>query len=438
MSGGTGRARRNETRRRPSHGLIALAVAVATSLLAGPAAAVDYTIVPGGPPLTVTVSVSGDVANARFNGTAGQRVSLEMTGVSIGTSACCGVKVTLLRPDGRVVALSTVGTNGGFLDTQTLPTTGTYTVAVDPQNASAGEATLVLYDVPSDTTTSIVAGGASVGIETTVPGQNATATFTGTAGQRVSLAIGDVTFGSTGCCTTRVSIVKPDGKTLASTTVGTTGGFLDTQTLPTTGLYKIFVDPQNAATGSATLTLYNVPADSTGTIVAGGPAVTVTTTTPGQNATLTFSGTSGQRVSAEIGPTCCSTRIVIVKPNGQTLTSANFGLSGGFFDAVVLPSSGTYTLIVDPQAAAAGAVTVRLYDVPADASASTNAGGPAVTVATSVPGQNAAVTFAGTAGQRVSIAIGPSCCSGRVSLLRPNGTSLVSGTFGTFGGFLDT
>src|SRR5438093_7551519 len=77
------------------------------------------------------------------------------------------------------------------------------------------------------------------------------------------------------------------------------GGFMDVKTLPTTGTYTIVVDNYTTTTGSITLTLYNVPADFTGTITPGGASVTVTTTTPGQNGQLTFAGTAGQRISLQ-------------------------------------------------------------------------------------------------------------------------------------------
>ena len=81
----------------------------------------------------------------------------------------------------------------------------------------------------------------------------------------------DVTIGPSSCCSTKVSIVKPDGTALASpTSVGTSGGSIDAKTLPAAGSYTILVDPQSNATGSMTLTLHTVPPDATGSITAGG------------------------------------------------------------------------------------------------------------------------------------------------------------------------
>jgi len=411
------------------------------------------TIEPGGAPVTVTTTISGQNASLTFNGTASQRISLKMSSVTIGTSTCCSVRVSILKPDGTaLITPQILGTTGAFFDVQTLPVTGTYTIFIDPQNADVGSMTLTLYDVPPDPAPSITPGGAAVTVTTTVPGQNARPTFSGTAGQRISLRLTNVTIGTSTCCSVRVSILNPDGTTLVSPTLfGTTGGFIDVQTLATTGTYTIVVDPQNTDIGSATLTLNDVPADFTGTITPGGAAVTVTTTISGQNASLTFSGTASQRVSLQmtnvtIGTsTCCSVRVSIKKPDGTNLVSPTlFGTTGGFIDIQTLPATGTYTIFVDPQNTDVGSMTLTLNDVPADPTPSITAGGAAVTVTTTVPGQNARPTFSGTAGQRISlrmtaVSIGTStCCSTRVSILNPDGSTLVSPTFvGTTGGFID-
>ena len=414
---------------------------------------VTATITPGGPPVTVTTTVAGQNAVVSFDGTASQRISLRMTNVTIGTSTCCSVRVSIRKPDGtNLISPTSLGTPGAFFDVQTLPATGVYTIFVDPQNTDVGSITLTLYDVPPDPTPSITPGGPAVTITTTVPGQNARPTFSGTSGQRVSLRVTGVTIGTSTCCTVRVSILNPDGTTLVSPALfGTTGGFIDVQTLPQTGVYTIVVDPQSFEVGSATLTLNDVPADITGTITPGGPAVTVTTTVSGQNASLTFNGTASQRISLRmtdvtIGTsTCCSVRVSIRKPDGTNLISpSSVGTSGAFFDVQTLPATGVYTIFVDPQNADAGSMTLTLYDVPADATPSITPGGAALTVTTTVPGENVRPTFGGTAGQRISlrmtaVSIGTSiCCSARVSILNPDGSTLVSPTLvGTSGGFID-
>jgi subtilisin family serine protease len=316
---------------------------------------------PGGSPVTVSAGdVPGQNAVVRFSGTAGQRVAVRATGVTIGTSACCSFKLGIVGL-GQPVLL---GRNGGLLDTMRLPSSGVYSLLVDPQGMDAGSATLQIYDVPPDVTGSITPGGAPVTVSTSSLGQNAVVSFAGLAGQRVSLKLSGVTIGTSTCCSAKVSVLKPDGSTLVYPALfGTSGGFVDTKLLPVTGTYSIVVDPSGTDVGGATLQLYEVPPDLTGSLVVGGSPVSLTLSTPGQNGVLSFAGAAGQRVTIRatgvtIGPsTCCSTTLVIKKPDGVPLASGLAGTNGGTL-AATLPAAGTYSLVVDPQGAGTGSITV--------------------------------------------------------------------------------
>jgi subtilisin family serine protease len=391
-------------------------------------------ITPGGPAVTVTTTVPGQNAQLTFQGSAGQRVSLKVSGVTISQAT-----VSLLKPDGTALGSSVyIGPSGAYVDTRTLPVAGTYTISVDPSGQNTGSATFSLYDIPPDPTAPITPGGPAVTITTTVAGQSATLTFQGSAAQRVSLKISGVTISQA-----TVSLLKPDGTALGSSVyVGTSGAYIDTRTLPVAGTYTIVVDPSGQNTGSATFTLYDVPPDTTAPITPGGPAVTVTTTVPGQNAALTFQGSAGQRVSVKLSAlTISQATVSLLKPDGTALGSSVYvGTSGAYIDTRTLPLGGTYTIVVDPTGQNAGSATLTLYDVPPDATAPITPGGPAVTVTTTVPGQNANLTFQGAAGQRVSFKIsGVTISQATVSLLKPDGTALGSNvTVGTAGGFVDT
>ena len=332
---------------------------------------VTASIAPGGSPVTVSMGpVPGQNALVRFDGTAGQRVALKMSNVTIGTSTCCSARVSILKPDGSTLVFATpVGTNGGFLDTRALPVSGTYTIFVDPQGIDLGSMTLTLYDVPPDVTASITPGGSPVTVSMgPVPGQNAVVSFFGTLGERVALSMSNVTIGTSTCCSARVSILKPDGSTLVfATPVGTNGGFLDSRVLPVTGLYTIFVDPQGTDLGSMTLTLYDVPSDLSGTIVAGGPPVSLTLAPiPGQNATLRFDGTANQRISLRLSnvtigaSTCCGVQIAVYKPDGTSLIPPRLVGTTGATLTATLPVNGQYSIGIDPQGANTGGITLTL------------------------------------------------------------------------------
>src|SRR5262249_21425883 len=156
-----------------------------------------------------------------------------------------GSDVSILSPDGTTLTPSTfAGSSGGFIDQQTLPVTGTYTILVDPRSTNTGRMTLTLIDA-SDVTGTIANGGPGVTIAISQFGQNARLTFSGAANQQVSLQI------SAGAVGSEISIVNPDGTLLVSPmTIDTNGGSLILPALPATGLYTIFVNPISTKSGT--------------------------------------------------------------------------------------------------------------------------------------------------------------------------------------------
>jgi len=304
----------------------------------------------GGPSHTVSISSGNKIGLVVFDGMVGQRVSLQMTNVTFGWAS-----VSILKPDQSNLVVTGTGTEGNFIDSITLPTTGTYTIFVDPQSNLTGSLTLTLYDIPSDFTTTITPGGAPVTVTTTVPGQNGRVTFDGTANQKISLQMTSVTFGWAS-----VSILKPDQSNLVVTGTGTGGNFIDSITLPTTGTYTIFVDPQSNLTGSMTLTLYDV-VDVTGTVSIGGPFLPVSITTPGQRAILTFAGTASQQVTVRITDNTIPWMTVqLNKPDGTPLTESSSGSASFNLATQTLPSTDTYSIVVDPQSMNLGNLSVSV------------------------------------------------------------------------------
>src|SRR5205823_568810 len=148
---------------------------------------------------------------------------------------------------------------------------------------------------------------------------------------------------------------------------GTGGVFIDRTQLPVAGGYTILVDPTGTNTGSATVTLYNVPADRSEERRVGEECGTGRATEPGQNARLSFSGAAGQLVSVQLGGvTISGGSAAVLKPGGTTFVSKPFGTGGVFIDRTQLPVAGGYTILVDPTGTNTGSATVTLYNVPAD------------------------------------------------------------------------
>jgi hypothetical protein len=123
---------------------------------------------------------------------------------------------------------------------------------VDPNDLNIGSATLTLYDVPADVTDSTTIGGSAVSVITTVPGQNGQVTFSGTSTQQVTVRLTNNTMS-----VVTVKLLKPDGTQLTSSIFSTSSFNLATQTLPTTGTYKITIDPSGANTGGISITVTN-------------------------------------------------------------------------------------------------------------------------------------------------------------------------------------
>ncbi|HKR21393.1 MAG TPA: hypothetical protein VJS17_02315, partial [Pyrinomonadaceae bacterium] len=138
-----------------------------------------------------------------------------------------------------------------FIEPQTLPVNGTYTVLIDPSGAGTGQATTNLYNV-TDISGSVTINGSALPVNITIPGQVANITFSGTASQLATVRIAS----STISCVT-VTLLKPDGTSLTS--LFTCGGTfnLTQQTLPTTGTYTIKIDPNTSNIGTANVSVTN-------------------------------------------------------------------------------------------------------------------------------------------------------------------------------------
>jgi uncharacterized protein YhfF len=290
-----------------------------------------------------------------FSGTAGQRISMGATH----TLDC--PTITILKPDGTTLAGGLTCSSNYFIDTTTLPVAGTYTILVNPRDANIGRVTLTLMEVPPDATAPIAIGAPAVTLSTTVPGQNIRLSFSGTAGQRISM-------GATHTldCPT-ITILKPDGTTLAGALTCGSSYFIDATTVPVSGTYTILVNPRDANIGRVTLTLMEVPPDATASIAIGAPAVTLSTTVPGQNIRLNLTGAAGQKIRLSvtaIAPSLDCPRFSILKPDGTALLGPNLTCGSSYsVEAPAFPVSGTYLIVMDPRDANTGSATFAITAV---------------------------------------------------------------------------
>jgi hypothetical protein len=141
--------------------------------------------------------------------------------------------------------------------------------------------------------------------------------------------------------------------------------FLEPVTLSVDGTYTVNVDPSNANTGDVTLTLYDVPADQSGTLVLGGAAVNVAISAPGQNAALTFNATAAQQATVNISNNSAgAVTVTLLKPEPDgtytALTSTTASGSSFSLTTQTLPVTGVYKISIDPSGPNTGTMNVNV------------------------------------------------------------------------------
>jgi hypothetical protein len=230
--------------------------------------------------------------------------------------------------------------------------TGTYTILIDPDSTSTGSVTLTLSSELNAGT--VLVDGASATATISRVGQRARMTFDGTAGQIVSLGINSTTlqFWST------LTVYKPDGSVLVSNNSITT----DTNNhmvLPVTGTYSIVIDPGSTSTGSATLTLSSEI--NGGSLTINGASAPITISRVGQRTRLTFAGTASQQATVRLTSNSMGTVTVsLFKPDGSQLTASTSSAGSFNLSTQTLPTSGTYTILVDPASTNTGSINVAV------------------------------------------------------------------------------
>ena len=85
-----------------------------------------------GTPDAVPFTIPGQNAKLRFDGSAGQEVSLNLA------SSVADTDFQILKPNGNVLYSGWVGTSGASSTRSRCPTDGTYKVVLDPQSFYAG------------------------------------------------------------------------------------------------------------------------------------------------------------------------------------------------------------------------------------------------------------------------------------------------------------
>jgi hypothetical protein len=318
-----------------------------------PADVNDGAISLGGPPVTLTSTAERQNRRLTFEGTAGQVVNLK-----INNDVSWLNNVSIVRPDGVLLTAARADAASMKVIDTVLPVSGTYSILTE-LFANGDAVTLTLGSGTSDLTGTAILNGQPTTITVPAANQVARYSFNGTAGQRIGIKTNDVTLPNG-----QVTINGQELECCVQQFVRNEGFGTDrfsVRRITATGPNALVVDPLIDYTGSVTTRLYDIPPDVTGPITPNGPPVNVSMTTPGQNASLTFNGTTGQQVTIHVtNNTVGKIKIELFRPTG--ICQTYYLSSGGSFDlpVQVLPTPGTYSILVNPWRANTGSVTVSV------------------------------------------------------------------------------
>ena len=341
-----------------------------------------------GDPGVVVIEAPAQNAFVTFEGQADDRVSLRV----LQTYGCGGYE--LRAPSGEVL-WGPFSCGNPFSDLLILPETGTWTLFIDPNGSGFGEATVWVRTVPFDATAETTIDGDPGVVVIEAPAQNAFVTFEGQAGDPVTLQILQ-TFGCAG-----YELRAPSGEVLWGP-FSCGNPFSGPLTLTESGTWTLFIDPNLDGVGDAEVYVRSILLDAEAeTSIDGDPAVVVIDT-PGQNAFVTFDGAVGDSITVQVIRTFGCTDFQLRAPSGAALWT-RFDCANPFSGLLVLPETGTWTLVIDPRGSTVGQGTVYVRSVPPDAEGVATIGGERVELAITAPAQNARVRFDGPAGQQVLI-----------------------------------
>ena len=249
-------------------------------------------------------------------------------------------------------------------------------------------------------------------------------TFTATAGDRITVHIGEIT-DTNGAFGPWIRLTSPSGASLGETW-NASATVIDDVVAPATGTYRVRVASYNGTytgTGTYRLTMTHTPGpitispgDDGGPLING--AMQTGTMEHGDVDVWTFTATAGDRIAVNIGEitdanTAFAPWIRLWSPTGATLGDV-WGASSTVIDDVVAPVTGTYLVLVATYNGTydgTGTYRLTMTHTPGPITVSPgDDGGPltngAMHTGTMERGDLDVWTFTATAGDRIAINIG--------------------------------
>ncbi|WP_285473472.1 RHS repeat-associated core domain-containing protein [Actinoplanes sp. NBRC 101535] len=371
---------------------------------------------------SVALNRAGQQADLTFSATAGQQIGIGLTGKTFTATAltgriidASGAALLWNRSDGSKDPRVNIPLDGSDVDF-VAPSTGTYTLTLGSADGGTGSVTVTASVAQA---LGALTTAATKSVSVTRPGQDVTTTFSGTAGQLLSLDF----VNATTTYVPAVQVVGPDGVVLTQGTA--TSGRFDLPALPATGSYTARI---SLYSGTGTFTLGLLQRQSAGTLSLTATGTTVTLGQAGAQADLTFTATAGQAYTFGLSgwtlPATSSVRTRIVDPSGVVVNDFTTGSLGVIY--LTPATTGTFHLLINATTAVTGSLVVT-WSQRVQGGALTVGSTSAINVTR--PGQTTLFTFAGTAGQRLALMASSYTFTNAINatLYNPDGSVLFQG-----------
>jgi hypothetical protein len=328
-------------------------------------------------PVTAGIAVPGQGANYVFTGTKGVHLSLNVTAADWGAGG--RARIYLFSPAGRFwfYCDDSIDQPCGF----TVPTSGTWTVTVDPVASALGSTTFALMADPPRVALRF---GRPVTARIAGKGQLAEFTFAAVAGRHIVV---DVRAVGLGTGRAGLYLYGPDGQLFRNYACNPQLATEICEFYPTmTGTWTVSLRPYGDTVGSISFAVLE-DLDK-GTLHSGAP-VTTTISTRGRNADYRFTAGKGIHISFDVTATNWgrggSARLNIYHPNGTLYESCP--LTTARRQCETTPNApGRWRVSLDPTDVALGSTT---FTYAADLNRGRLSPGVPVSTTIAVRGQNA-------------------------------------------------
>ncbi len=344
---------------------------------------------------------------APLSGAVGATVTITGTGFSttpslntvqfVGSSGPVSAAVTSATATQLVVTVPTGALTGSITVSTPSDTAGTTTAAAFTVLDASGRDTRAPTITSVTSSPNVVVNGypiAAAGSTITIAGTNLETTFSAntainTAANNVVAINGQRATVSQGADASHINATLPTTASSGPLTLTTPGGTAANST-------DLFVPPSGYTPANVAF------AD---TMSVGGTKTITTSANATQTiALVAFDASAGQALSLQLSNIqysgSCNPSISILAPNGTSYPGPS--CRDTFAQTPVLPATGTYTVLV-VTGGNAGQMTIALQAIAPDTTNTITINGPAVRVTISTPGQNALLSFQGSAGESVTL-----------------------------------